>query len=125
MSEADYPPQRGWASSDQFNRSLSPSLSLSSVPSLCRPPFLSYSLSVLCLGFPGDTVVKNLPANADRDAGDLGWIPELGRSPGVGNGNPLQSRLENPMDRGAWWVRKDSENIPALPYQKWPVGISL
>ena len=34
---------------------------------------------------------------------DLGSIPELGRSPGEGNGNPLQySRLENPMDRGAW-----------------------
>ena len=37
------------------------------------------------------------------NAGDLGSIPELGRSPGEGNGNPLQnSCLENPMDRGAW-----------------------
>ena len=37
------------------------------------------------------------------NAGDLGLIPELGRSPGEGNGNPLQySCLENPMDRGAW-----------------------
>ena len=45
--------------------------------------------------------VKNLPANA----GDLGLIPGLGRSPGEGNGNPLQySFLENPMDRGAWQV---------------------
>ena len=36
---------------------------------------------------------------------DLGLIPELGRSPGEGNGNPLQySCLENPMDRGAWWA---------------------
>ena len=36
--------------------------------------------------------------------GDSGLIPELGRSPGEGNGNPLQySCLENPMDRGAWW----------------------
>ena len=44
-------------------------------------------------------MVKNLPANA----GDLGLIPGLGRSPGEGNGNPLQfSCLENPMDRGAW-----------------------
>ena len=35
--------------------------------------------------------------------GDPGWIPGLGRSPGEGNGNPLQhSFLENPMDRGAW-----------------------
>ena len=41
----------------------------------------------------------NLPANA----GDMGSIPRLGRSPGEGNGNPLQySFLENPMDRGAW-----------------------
>ena len=41
-------------------------------------------------------MVRNLPANP-------GWIPGLGRSPGEGNGNPLQySCLENPMDRGAW-----------------------
>ena len=54
------------------------------------------------LGFPGDSVVKNLPANAG-EAGNAGLIPELGRSPGVGNGNPLQySCLENSMDRGAW-----------------------
>ena len=39
------------------------------------------------------------------NAGDLGWIPGLGRSPGEGNGNPLQySCLKNPMDRGAWQV---------------------
>jgi len=45
-------------------------------------------------------VVKNLPTKA-RDKGDVGSIPGLGRSPGVGNGNPLQySCLENPMDRG-------------------------
>ena len=53
------------------------------------------------LGFPGDRVVKNPPANA----GDLGSTPGSGRSPGVGNGYPLQySFLENPMDRGAWRV---------------------
>ena len=47
-------------------------------------------------------VVKNLPANAG-DLRDVGSIPGLGRSPGVGNGNPLRySRLENPMDREAW-----------------------
>ena len=47
-------------------------------------------------------MVKKLPANA-TDAGDLGSIPGLGRSSGVGNGNPLQySRLENSMDREAW-----------------------
>ena len=49
-------------------------------------------------GFPGDSAVKNLPANA----GDVGLIPGLGRSPGEGNGNALQySCLGNPMDRGA------------------------
>ena len=38
-------------------------------------------------------------------AGDVSSIPGLGRSPGEGNGNPLQySCLENPMDRGAWWA---------------------
>ena len=54
---------------------------------------------------PGGSVVKNLPANAgDRD---LGLMPELGRSPGEGNGNPPQySCLENSMDRGAWWGHK-------------------
>ena len=46
-------------------------------------------------------VVKNPPANAG-DTGDADWIPASGRSPGIGNGNPLQySCLENPMDRGA------------------------
>ena len=46
--------------------------------------------------------VKNLPANA----GDMDLIPGLGRSPGEGNGNPLQdSGLENPVDRGAWQAR--------------------
>ena len=51
------------------------------------------------MGFPGGVVVKNPPANA----GDMDLIPGSGRSPGVGNGNPLQySCLENSMDRGAW-----------------------
>ena len=49
-------------------------------------------------------MVKNSPANA-RDARDIGLIPGSGRSPGVGNDNPLQySCLENSMDRGAWWA---------------------
>ena len=47
------------------------------------------------LGFPGGSEVKASASNA----GDLGSIPGLGRSPGEGNGNPLQySCLENPMD---------------------------
>jgi len=49
--------------------------------------------------FPGGSVVKNLLANA----GDMGLIPGLGRSPGEGNDYPLQySCLGNPMDSGAW-----------------------
>ena len=55
-------------------------------------------------GFPGGSVVKNLPTNAE-DTGDTGSIPGLGRTPGGGNGNPFQySCLENLMDRGAWQV---------------------
>ena len=50
------------------------------------------------------TMVKSPPANAG-DAGDMGSVPGLGRSPRGGHGNPLQySCLENPMDRGAWWA---------------------
>ena len=53
------------------------------------------------LGFPGGSEVKASASNA----GDLGSIPGSGRSPGEGNGNPLQySCLENPMDGGAWWA---------------------
>ena len=51
-------------------------------------------------------MVKNLPANE----GDVGSISGSGRSPGGGNGNPVQySFLENPMDGGAWWGRKESD----------------
>ena len=47
---------------------------------------------------------EELPASAG-DARDVGLIPESGRSPEGGNGNPFQySCLENPMDRGAWWA---------------------
>ena len=54
------------------------------------------------MGFPGGTVVKNPPASAG-DARDRDSIPGVGRSPGVGIGNPLQySCLENSMDRGTW-----------------------
>ena len=53
------------------------------------------------VGFPGGSEVKASACNA----GDLGSIPGSGRSPGEGNGNPLQySCLENPMDGGAWWA---------------------
>ena len=53
------------------------------------------------IGFPGGSGVKNPPASA----GDLGLIPGSGRSPGGGNGNPLQySCLKNPMDGVGWWA---------------------
>ena len=52
-------------------------------------------------GFPGGSVIKNLSANE----GDVGLIIKLGRSPGKGNGNPLQYyHLGNLMDRGLWWA---------------------
>ena len=53
---------------------------------------------------------SGVPSSSDgkesaSNAGDLGLIPGLGRSPGEGNDNPLQySCLENSMDRGAWWA---------------------
>ena len=50
---------------------------------------------------PGGSVVKNLPAKQENASS----IPGSGRSPGEGNGNPLQySCLENPTDGGAWWA---------------------
>ena len=53
------------------------------------------------MDFPGGSVGKVSASNA----GDPGSIPGPGKSPGEGNGNPLQySGLENPMDRGAWWA---------------------
>ena len=55
------------------------------------------------MGYPSGSVIKNpcLPMQEMR-----GSIPVLGRSPGEGNGDPLQySYLENPMDRGAWWLQ--------------------
>ena len=56
--------------------------------------------------FPGGSDGKASAYNA----GDLCSIPGLGRSPGEGNGNPLQySCLENSMDRGAWWAAVRSE----------------
>ena len=53
------------------------------------------------MGFPGGSVVKNLPANT----GVTGSVPGSGGSPGEGNGNPLQySCLENLKNGGAWWA---------------------
>ena len=53
------------------------------------------------MGFPAGPDCKESACNA----GDLGLIPESGRSPGEGNGNPLQYPcLENSMERGTWWA---------------------
>ena len=57
------------------------------------------------MGFPGESSVKNMPANA-RGPGDLSFIAGSERTPGVENDNPLQhSSLENSMDRGACWLQ--------------------
>ena len=69
-------------------------------------------------GFPGDSVVKNLPANTG-DTGDMCLIPGSGRSPGGGHGNPLQySCLENPWTEepgGGYspWGHKESDSTEA------------
>ena len=70
------------------------------------------------LGFPGDSAGNESACYA----GDLGVIPGLGRSPGEGNGNSLQSScLENPMDGGVWWaaihgVAKSRTQLSHFPF---------
>ena len=67
----------------------------------CLPSLVRSANYAVCLSSQKPSVVKNLPANAE-DA-DVGSIPELGRSPGVGNGSLLQYPcLENFMDRETW-----------------------
>ena len=66
---------------------------------LVQDPHFENHYTIHYRGFLGGSAVKNSPANS----GDAGSIPELGRSPTEGNGNPLQySCLENHTDRGAW-----------------------
>ena len=76
-------------------------LGVLSVISLASPEAqLQKSQAIGGFDFPGGSEVKTSACNA----GDLGSIPGLGRSPGEGNGNPLQySCLENPIDGGVWW----------------------
>ena len=78
------------------------------------------------MGFPGGSVVKNLPANT----GDLGSTPGSQRSPEEGTGNPLQhSCLGNPTDRGAWratyspWGCKESDATERLSLSFFPVEL--
>ena len=81
--------------------------------------------------------LKSLPGRSDSkesacNAGDLGLIPGMGRSPGGGHGNPLQySCLENPVDRGAWrvTVRGETEsqtrlNDRAQPHTSWAARLT-
>ena len=62
---------------------------------------LTYDTFIISLGFPGGSDEEESACSA----GDLGSITGLGRSPGEGNGHPIQYLcLENSMDRGAWWA---------------------
>ena len=64
------------------------------------------------MGFPSGSERKQSACNAE----DPGSIPGLERSPGEGNGNPLQySCLENSMDRGTWWVHGVTESDRTEP----------
>ena len=80
---------------------------------LSVPPSLSFKRTLPPFkGFPGGSEIKASACNA----GDLGSIPGWGRSPGEGNGNPLQYPcLENPMDGGAWWATV--HRVPKSPTQ--------
>ena len=75
-------------------------------------------------------MVKNLPANAG-DEKDVGLIPGSGRSPGGGNGTPLQySCRENPMDKRTWWaithgVTKSQTRLNDLAHNNPPVEREL
>ena len=72
-----------------------------SFPTSSTPLVMEVSSTSWNKGFPCSSVGKE----SAYSAGDLGLIPGSGRSPGEGNGNPLQYPcLENPMDRGAWWT---------------------
>ena len=76
-------------------------------------------------GFPGGSVVKNLPANAGA-SGDVGSIPGSGRFPGGGNGNPLQcSCQEHPMNKGSrqatvHWVAKSQTQLSTHIHHIYP-----
>ena len=76
----------------------SPALHTDSLPSELRGKPIVFWEHYKCIGFPSGSVVKNPPVNTGA-AGDVSSIPGSGRSPGGGNGNPLQhSCLENSMD---------------------------
>ena len=86
----------------RFASSWHPSGASLGLPVLCRPCTPeNLPLAMLFLGFPDSSDGKESACNA----GDSGLIPGWRRSPGEGDGYPLQySGLENSMDRGAWWA---------------------
>ena len=72
-----------------------------SIVDTCTASSFICSIYILPLGFSGGSEGKE----SARNAGDPGSIPGLGRSPGEGNGYPLQFSCQgNPMDTGAWWA---------------------
>ena len=88
--------------------------------------YLNFISKKLLRGFPGGSVVKNLPANA----GDLGSIPGSGRSPGEGNGYPFQySFLEMSMARAAWWAYSPwghkKSDTPEHAHTSWGKGLAF
>ena len=88
---------RSWVSALDFKASLKRG---------CRSLDLGPANQIHRASLPAQSV-KNLPAVQEStcSAGDLGSIPGSGRSPGEGNGNPLQySCPENAVNRGAWWA---------------------
>ena len=95
------PPPSFWDSTDLIQLYSFSVTCLHSKSLLCWPWFFFFFFIELIHPkiFPYNSVGKESACNV----GDLGSFPGLGRSPGIGNGNPLQySYPENPMDRGAW-----------------------
>ena len=75
------------------------------IKKILLPLTLIYTGPIRSMGFPGGAGSKEPACTMHVDLTDMGSIPGLGRSPGRGHDNPLQySCLENPMQRGAWWI---------------------
>ena len=77
------------------------------------------SSSIVCLGFPDGSVLKNLPASAG-DTGDTGSFPESGRSPGEGNGNPVflpgESHGQRSLEGCSPWGLEESDTTERLHF---------
>jgi len=101
-----------WASACQYSKIWNMRVDLSKGLLKTRMYNMQFFVDVIhYLGFPGGSVVKNMPANA----GDASLIPGSGRSPGGGNGCPLQySRLGYTMDRGTWRAISQFSSVTPL-----------